>query len=101
MDEIAEELGIEVKPSTNPRKKYDIYKNGEFECSIGAINFLDYRQLVEKHGIEIANKKRELYLKRHKNNCTKEMDFTIKLLWFSESSGSLSKQKRETVLSFN
>lgn len=101
MDEIAKDLGIEIIESENPRKKYDIYKNGEYECSIGAINFLDYNQLVTKYGIEIANKKRELYLKRHKNNCSKEMDYTIKLLWCSTPSSSINKSQKEIVLRFD
>ena len=25
----AEKLGVEIKPSTNPKKKIDVYKNGK------------------------------------------------------------------------
>ena len=37
--EIAKKLNLTIKPSVNKNKKIDVYKNGEFIKSIGAINF--------------------------------------------------------------
>ena len=38
----ANKLGVEVKPSANPQKKVDVFKNDSKVASIGAIGYNDY-----------------------------------------------------------
>lgn len=80
----AELLKIEIRPSENKRKLIDVYRNGEFQCSIAAQNFKYYNQLKEELGVEYAQLKRNKILQRYKNNCTLEILWTIRLLWLCE-----------------
>lgn len=84
MHEEAALLKIEIRPSQNKRKLIDVYKDGEFQCSLAAQNFKYYRQLKEEHGVDYAQMKREKILHRYKNNCTMEVLWTIHLLWLTE-----------------
>ena len=79
--ETAETLRIEICPSENKRKLIDIYKDGEFFCSVGAINFKYYRELLRDEGIDVAQQKKEKILKRYKNDCTLQTLYMIRLLW--------------------
>ena len=79
--EIAEQLQIEICPSENPRKKIDVYKNGDYICSVGAINFKALKELIELYGRDEAYRKRNLYLSRHKSNCDLKSIYEIRLLW--------------------
>ena len=38
----AKELGVVIKPSSNPFKKIDVFKNGKKVASIGARGMNDY-----------------------------------------------------------
>ena len=79
--EIAEQLGIEIIVSENPRKKIDVYKKGNYICSVGAVNFLSLKELILLHGHDEAYRKRNLYLSRHKSQCDLKSIYEIRLLW--------------------
>lgn len=80
----AEKLGVLVKPSTNKTKKIDVYKHNKKIASIGAKGYNDYPTYIEKKGLKYANKRRQLYKIRHKNDRTKKNTpgyWADKLLW--------------------
>ena len=58
-------LGVEIKPSTNKKKKIDIYKNDKKIASIGASSYNDYASYIETKGKEYADNRRRLYKARH------------------------------------
>lgn len=89
---IAQFYLIEIQPSHHKRKKIDVYKNGEFLCSVGAVNFEDYHQMMkrmkdENEGIlkeedkYILIEKREKYRRRHQYKNTDEALYSMRLLW--------------------
>jgi len=61
----AEFLGYQIKPSNNPDKKIDVYKNNKFITSIGNTQYSDFPHYVLSHGLEYAKKRRDLYKRRH------------------------------------
>jgi hypothetical protein len=65
--EKAKELNVIIKPSTNPKKKIDVYKNNEKIATIGDIKYNDYTTYL-KQNITIANKRRIAYKKRHEKD---------------------------------
>ena len=69
----AKEYGVTIKHSTNPKKKIDVFKNGEKIASVGAYGMNDYPTylLLERQGKVpkgYANERRRLYRIRHKND---------------------------------
>lgn len=62
----AEKLKVEIKPSTNKKKKLDVFKDGEKVASIGASGYKDYGTYLEELPKKDADKKRKNYLARHK-----------------------------------
>ena len=64
--EQANKLGVEITPSTNPKKKIDVYKNNEKIASIGAYGYGDFPTWTKIEGKEYADNKRRLYRLRHK-----------------------------------
>jgi len=56
----AKKLGVVLQPSSNPKKKIDVYKNGKKVASIGAMGYSDY----PTSGFDKI--KRHLYRLRHK-----------------------------------
>ena len=64
----AKELNVEIKRSTNPKKKIDVFKNDKKIASIGSIGYLDFPTYLQKKGPEIANQRKKLYHERHKND---------------------------------
>ena len=85
----AKELGVTIKPSTNPEKKIDVFKNGRKIASIGAKGYLDYPTYLklEQRGKVpkgYADKRRRLYKVRHANDIgisNKNGYFANKILW--------------------
>ena len=61
----AKKLGVQVKPSTNPKKKIDVYKNGEKVASVGGKGYMDYPSYIKANGKEYADERRRLYKIRH------------------------------------
>jgi len=56
----AKKLGVELKLSSNPKKKIDVFKKGIKVASIGAIGYSDYATSKDKE-------RRRLYRIRHKS----------------------------------
>ena len=88
----AKDLGVIVKPSSNKLKKIDVYKNGIKIASVGGIKqdgtpYMDYPTYIKTKGLEYANERRRLYLKRHskepkENKGVKTPSYwSDKLLW--------------------
>ena len=89
----AKALGVIVKPSSNKNKKIDIFdKSGVKIASIGGIKpdgtpYNDYPTYIKTKGLEYANRRRELYLKRHskelkvKNGVKTPSYYSDVLLW--------------------
>jgi hypothetical protein len=61
----AKKLGVEIKPSTNKKKKIDIYANNKKIASIGATSYKDYATYIETDGKEYADKRKKAYRARH------------------------------------
>ena len=62
----AKRLGVQIKPSENPKYKLEVYdKNGEFITYCGAYGYKDYPTYIKERGQDYANRRRELYKIRH------------------------------------
>ena len=61
----AKKLGVEIKPSTNKKKKIDVYSNDKKIASIGATSYKDYATYIETDGKEYADKRKTAYKARH------------------------------------
>jgi hypothetical protein len=78
----AKDLGVEVKPSTNKRKKIDVFKKGDKIASIGAAGMNDYPTWIKLKGKEYADERKRLYKIRHKNDrFSGNGKWADKLLW--------------------
>ena len=64
----AQELGVVVTNSSNPKKKIDVLKNGKLIASVGAVGYNDYPSYLKSHGKEYAEQRRALYKIRHKRD---------------------------------
>ena len=63
----AKELNVKIKPSSNPKKKIDVYKDGIKIATIGDINYMDYpTYLLEDK--QLAENRRKMYWIRHKKD---------------------------------
>ena len=61
----AKKLGVQIKPSTNAKKKIDVYKGAEKIASVGATGYKDYGVYLKTDGKAVADKKRDAYKARH------------------------------------
>lgn len=61
----AKELGVKIKPSTNPKKKIDVFKDDKKVASIGAKGYADYPSYIKEKGKSYADERRRLYKIRH------------------------------------
>ena len=80
----AKELNVKIKPSSNPKKKIDVYKDNKKIASVGAIGYDDYPTYIIKKGKSYADERKRLYKKRHsndKNIIGSNGYFADKLLW--------------------
>ena len=78
----AKKLNVNIKPSTNKKKKIDVYKNDKKIASIGAIGYNDYPTFIIKEGLSIANERRRLYKLRHKKDLDgKNGKWSNAILW--------------------
>jgi len=80
----ARALGVTVRPSTNPKKKVDVYEDGKKVASIGDIAYLDYPSHMKEHGKAMADERRRLYhlrFKRSSNKIGSPAYFSARLLW--------------------
>jgi hypothetical protein len=81
---LAKKVGVTLKPSTKRNYKIDIYKDGVYLTSIGDKRYEDYLSYVENVGYDYANRRRELYLKRHKKDSQVEGSkgyYASRILW--------------------
>lgn len=62
----AKKLKVDIKPSSNPKKKVDVFKDGKKIASIGAYGYGDFPTWTKAKGDTFANEKRRLYRLRHK-----------------------------------
>ena len=80
----AKSLGVQIKPSTNKKKKLDVYKKGKKIASVGAIGYADYPTFMKTHGPAYARRKRQRYKQRHQRNRTIKNSngyYADQLLW--------------------
>jgi hypothetical protein len=75
----AKKLNVEIKPSSNKKKKIDVYKNGTLIASVGDIRYQDYAHLLQTNPT-LAEERRRLYHIRHTKNTVGER-FAKQLLW--------------------
>ena len=61
----AKKWGVEVRPSTNPKKKIDVFRRGEKIASVGATGYNDYPTYLLEKGKAVADERRRLYRLRH------------------------------------
>ena len=61
-------LNVEIKPSTNKKKKIDVFKDGQKIASIGSIFYKDFPTYISEKGLDYAYERRRLYRIRHKND---------------------------------
>jgi hypothetical protein len=76
----AKQLGVKVKPSLNPKKKIDVYKDGQLKASIGDVKYSDFPTYIESHGLEFAKERKRLYHIRHTQQTLGEL-LSRFLLW--------------------
>jgi hypothetical protein len=82
--EIAENLGVEIKPSENIKKKIDVFKDGKKIASIGSAGHGDYFFYLKTKGHLFAENKKDQYKKRHWkdiDNKDKNGFWAYTLLW--------------------
>lgn len=80
----AKKIGVMVKPSTDPKKKVDVFQDGNKVASIGARGYKDYPTFLKEDGKAIAEERRRLYHIRHKKDAAKKGSpgwFAKNLLW--------------------
>jgi hypothetical protein len=81
----AEKLGVKIKPSTNPKKKIDIFDyHNNFICSIGLYGISDYNIYLETKGKKYADERKRLYRLRHSKDINKLGSpgyYANKILW--------------------
>lgn len=78
--EKAKQAGLTVQPSTRKGKKLDVFKDGKYLDSIGALGYSDYSSYLEKEGKAYADERRRLYHLRHTKNTLGEQ-LAKWLLW--------------------
>ena len=66
----AKRLGVQIKPSTNSKKKIDVFKEGIKVASIGDVKYSDYPTYLQENK-QLAEERRRLYKIRHKNDLNK------------------------------
>ena len=62
----AKKLGVEIRTSSNPKKKIDVFKDRKKIASIGASGYGDFPTWTKSKGLPFANEKRRLYRLRHR-----------------------------------
>jgi hypothetical protein len=79
----AKKLGVNIKPSSNPKKKIDVFdKNNNKLASIGDVSYKDFPTYMKEKGQEYANYRRRLYHLRHKDNKKGTANyFSKEILW--------------------
>lgn len=76
----AKAMGLTVKPSTRAGKKIDVFDDGKYLDSVGALGYKDYPHYIKEKGKVYADKRRKLYYARHIGNTQGER-LAKGLLW--------------------
>jgi hypothetical protein len=76
----AKQIGLEVRPSTKKGRKIDVYKDGKYVASVGALSYSDYPTYLREEGKAVAEERRRLYHLRHKKDTLRER-LASYLLW--------------------
>ncbi len=79
----AKKLGVTIKPSSNKKKKIDVFKGGKKIASIGAVAYKDYPNYL-KEDKKLAEKRRKAYKKRHEKDRHKKGSngyYADQILW--------------------
>ena len=76
----AKEIGVQVKTSERKGKKIDVYKDGKYIDSIGAVGYSDFPTYMKEEGEDYANERRRLYHLRHTKDSLGEL-LSRWLLW--------------------
>jgi hypothetical protein len=74
-------MNLKIAPSKRKNKKIDVYKDGNYVISIGDIRYSDYPTYIKTKGKAYADKRRELFYERNKNNNGLAGEYAKKLLW--------------------
>ena len=80
----AEELGVQIKPSTRKNKKIDVFKDNKKVASIGALGYGDFGTFQKTKGLEFAKQRQKAYKARHAKDCKKKGTagfFSCAILW--------------------
>lgn len=80
----AQKLGVMIVPSSNLRKKLDVYRNGKKISEIGAMGYMDYDLWLKAEGKEFADERRRLYKIRHEKDRHRKGTagyYADKILW--------------------
>lgn len=81
----AKKLGVTIKPSTNPKKKLDVFnKDGKRIARIGGMGYGDFATFMEENGKDYALERRRLYKIRHNKTRMKvgsNSYYADKILW--------------------
>ncbi len=80
----AKKIGVTVQPSTNPKKKLDVFKGDQKVASVGAMGFSDYPHYLQDKGKAVAEERQRLYHIRHKKDAEKKGSpgyYASLLLW--------------------
>ena len=76
----AKAMGLQVRPSTHKGKKIDVYRDGDYIDSVGALGYKDYPTYMKERGKAYADERRRLYHARHIGNSQGER-LAKGLLW--------------------
>lgn len=79
----AKRLGVVVRPSANPRKKVDVYRDSRRVATVGQAGAKDYPMYL-KESKTLAEERRRLYKVRHEKYRHKEGTpawYADRLLW--------------------
>jgi hypothetical protein len=83
--ENAERLNVMIKPSSNPKKKIDVYnKKGEKLAEIGDANYNDFDIYIKTKGLSYAKERQRLYKIRHQSDRNRKGTagyYADKILW--------------------
>ena len=79
----AEQLDLIIKPSTNEKRKIDIFdKDNKFICSCGDSRYYDFPYYVNRYGLEYAEAKRHVYhIKNRPKRINTASFFEKEILW--------------------
>jgi hypothetical protein len=83
---IAKRHGLVVLPAENTKYKIDVFKDSKYITSVGANGYADYPYYLEGEKLGLyetgfANKRRKLYLLRHKTDTEIKGKLAKLLLW--------------------